>query len=69
LPTAAASAGGGFFGDALPACAAYLLMGVIHDWADAEAGGPVRGQSPGPGPDAPGPKRDPRASGAPPAPR
>ena len=28
---------GDFFTDALPACDAYLLMEVIHDWADAEA--------------------------------
>jgi hypothetical protein len=28
---------GDFFKDALPACDAYLLMEVIHDWADAEA--------------------------------
>ena len=29
--------GGDFFTDALPACDAYVLMEVIHDWADAEA--------------------------------
>ncbi len=28
---------GDFFADALPACDAYLLMEVIHDWDDAEA--------------------------------
>jgi len=28
---------GDFFTDALPVCDAYLLMEVIHDWADAEA--------------------------------
>jgi hypothetical protein len=28
---------GDFFKDALPACDAYLLMEVIHDWADAES--------------------------------
>lgn len=28
---------GSFFKDALPACDAYLLMSVIHDWGDAEA--------------------------------
>jgi hypothetical protein len=30
--------GGDFFKDALPACDAYLVMEVIHDWADPEAG-------------------------------
>lgn len=29
--------GGDFFKDALPAADAYILMEVIHDWADAEA--------------------------------
>ena len=29
--------GGNFFADALPVCDAYVLMEVIHDWADAEA--------------------------------
>lgn len=29
--------GGDFFRDALPACDAYLLMEVIHDWGDEEA--------------------------------
>jgi hypothetical protein len=29
--------GGSFFEDALPVCDAYLLMRVIHDWADDEA--------------------------------
>ena len=29
--------GGDFFKDPLPACDAYLLMSVIHDWGDAEA--------------------------------
>ena len=29
--------GGSFFEDALPVCDAYLLMEVIHDWADDEA--------------------------------
>ncbi|MEP7217061.1 MAG: methyltransferase [Anaerolineaceae bacterium] len=29
--------GGDFFADALPRADAYLLMSVIHDWADAEA--------------------------------
>jgi hypothetical protein len=28
---------GDFFKDPLPACDAYLLMSVIHDWGDAEA--------------------------------
>ncbi|MGH8289408.1 MAG: methyltransferase [Steroidobacteraceae bacterium] len=28
---------GSFFTDALPACDAYLLMSVIHDWGDSEA--------------------------------
>jgi O-methyltransferase len=28
---------GDFFKDALPACDAYLLMEVIHDWPDAES--------------------------------
>jgi hypothetical protein len=28
---------GDFFKDELPACDAYLMMEVIHDWADAEA--------------------------------
>jgi hypothetical protein len=28
---------GDFFTDALPVCDAYVLMEVIHDWADAEA--------------------------------
>jgi hypothetical protein len=28
---------GDFFRDRLPACDAYLLMNVIHDWPDAEA--------------------------------
>jgi hypothetical protein len=28
---------GDFFKDALPTCDAYLVMEVIHDWADAEA--------------------------------
>jgi hypothetical protein len=28
---------GDFFKDALPACDAYLLMEIIHDWGDAEA--------------------------------
>jgi hypothetical protein len=28
---------GDFFKDALPACDAYLLMSVIHDWSDAES--------------------------------
>ena len=32
-----ALAPGDFFTDALPACDAYVLMEVIHDWADAEA--------------------------------
>ena len=29
--------GGDFFKDPLPACDAYLLMSVIHDWGDREA--------------------------------
>lgn len=29
--------GGDFFKDPLPACDAYLLMSVIHDWGDGEA--------------------------------
>jgi hypothetical protein len=29
--------GGDFFRDELPACDAYLLMEVIHDWGDAES--------------------------------
>jgi hypothetical protein len=29
--------GGDFFKDALPACDAYMLMNVIHDWTDADA--------------------------------
>ena len=29
--------GGDFFNDALPACDAYLIMQVIHDWSDAES--------------------------------
>jgi hypothetical protein len=29
--------GGSFFEDALPVCDGYLLMEVIHDWADDEA--------------------------------
>jgi O-methyltransferase domain len=28
---------GDFFTDPLPACDAYLLMNIVHDWADAEA--------------------------------
>jgi O-methyltransferase domain len=28
---------GSFFADPLPACEAYLLMSVIHDWGDPEA--------------------------------
>ncbi len=28
---------GDFFRDVLPVCDAYLLMEVIHDWADDEA--------------------------------
>lgn len=28
---------GDFFNDALPACDAYILMEVIHDWGDAES--------------------------------
>jgi hypothetical protein len=28
---------GDFFTDALPVCDAYVLMEIIHDWADAEA--------------------------------
>lgn len=28
---------GDFFQDVLPSCDAYLLMEIIHDWADAEA--------------------------------
>lgn len=28
---------GDFFTDSLPACDAYLLMNIIHDWADPEA--------------------------------
>ena len=28
---------GDFFADSLPVCDAYVLMEVIHDWADAEA--------------------------------
>lgn len=28
---------GNFFEDRLPACDAYLLMNVVHDWGDAEA--------------------------------
>jgi hypothetical protein len=28
---------GDFFKDAIPACDAYLLMTVLHDWSDAEA--------------------------------
>ena len=29
--------GGDFFNDPIPACDAYLLMTVLHDWSDAEA--------------------------------
>lgn len=29
--------GGDFFNDPLPACDAYLMMTVLHDWSDAEA--------------------------------
>lgn len=29
--------GGDFFADAMPTADAYLLMNIIHDWADAEA--------------------------------
>ncbi len=29
--------GGDFFKDALPACDAYMLMNVIHDWSDKDA--------------------------------
>jgi len=29
--------GGDFFKDALPACDAYMLMNVIHDWSDENA--------------------------------
>jgi len=29
--------GGDFFNDPLPACDAYLVMTVLHDWSDAEA--------------------------------
>jgi O-methyltransferase domain len=29
--------GGDFFKDEVPACDAYLLMTVLHDWSDAEA--------------------------------
>lgn len=32
-----AAVGGDFFKDALPACDAYLLMNVIHDWRDEDA--------------------------------
>lgn len=34
--------GGDFFADALPACDAYVLMEIIHDWADAEAAAILR---------------------------
>ena len=30
-------AAGDFFTDRLPACDAYLLMNIVHDWEDAEA--------------------------------
>jgi hypothetical protein len=29
--------GGDFFNDPIPACEAYLMMTVLHDWSDAEA--------------------------------
>jgi len=29
--------GGDFFKDAIPACDAYMMMTVLHDWSDAEA--------------------------------
>ena len=29
--------GGDFFKDAMPACDAYLMMTVLHDWSDAES--------------------------------
>jgi hypothetical protein len=29
--------GGDFFNDPIPACDAYLMMTVLHDWSDAEA--------------------------------
>jgi hypothetical protein len=29
--------GGSFFEDAIPACDAYLMMTVLHDWSDAES--------------------------------
>lgn len=31
------SVGGDFFSDPIPACDAYLMMTVIHDWSDADA--------------------------------
>ncbi len=34
--------GGDFFADPLPAAEAYLLMEVIHDWPDTEAGAILR---------------------------
>ena len=34
--------GGDFFADALPICDVYVLMEVIHDWADAEAAAILR---------------------------
>jgi hypothetical protein len=37
-----ALAPGDFFKDPLPACDAYLVMEVIHDWADEEAGAILR---------------------------
>jgi hypothetical protein len=29
--------GGSFFDDPIPACGAYLMMTVLHDWSDAES--------------------------------
>lgn len=33
---------GSFFSDRLPSCDAYVLMEIIHDWADPEAGAILR---------------------------
>jgi O-methyltransferase domain len=33
--------GGNFFADPMPHADAYLLMNIIHDWADAESTAPI----------------------------
>jgi hypothetical protein len=49
LPPRVALVGGDFFEDPLPAADAYLLMDLLHDWADADAArilGAVRAATP-----------------------